>query len=297
MTNLCENLEDEVKTFNCICHDDDILQMYLKDIGKVKLLSSQEEQTLGKLIKEGSPNQSEIAKRKLAQANLRLVVSIAKKYIGQGVLFLDLVQEGSIGLIKASEKFDYNKGFRFSTYATWWIRQSIVRAISNSSKTIRIPVHMLDKIKKFKQCLKELNMLLNRSPSDCEMAVKMGMPIKKVQMIKQAIIKEPMSLDTPVTEDLNIEDYVQDESYRSPECQSEFNYLYSNIEELLKYLDDREKEIITHRFGICGAKSKTLEQLGDSLGFSKERIRQLECCAIKKMRKESDLQHFKEFIN
>lgn len=297
MVNLCENLEENIKTFSCISHDDDILQMYLKDIGKVKLLTVEQEQELGRLIKEGSHHQAQIAKRKLAQANLRLVVSITKKYLGQGVLFLDLVQEGSIGLIKASEKFDYSKGFRFSTYATWWIRQSIVRAISNSSKTIRIPVHMLDKIKKIKSCMKELSMKLNRSPSDFELARTMGISLKKVQAIKQAIIKEPVSLDTPVTEDLSIEDYIQDESYHSPEAQSESSYLYTNIEELLKYLDEREKEIITHRFGICGVQSKTLEQLGNSLGFSKERIRQLECCAIKKMRKEGNVQHFREFIN
>ena len=200
--------EEEPKTFNSISNDDDILQMYLKDIGKVKLLNSKEEKALGKQIKEGKPSQADIAKRKLVQANLRLVVSIAKKYIGQGVLFMDLVQEGSLGLIKAAEKFDYSKNFKFSTYATWWIRQTIIRAISNNSRTIRIPVHMTDKIRKYKKCYTMLTFELGREPTDAEVAERLEITAKQLSMIKKSIIKEPISLETPVTDDLNIGEYI-----------------------------------------------------------------------------------------
>ena len=256
-----ENINEEPKTFNSISNDDDILQMYLKDIGKIKLLNTKEEKALGKQIKEGQPTQSDIAKRKLVQANLRLVVSIAKKYIGQGVLFMDLVQEGSLGLIKAAEKFDYSKNFKFSTYATWWIKQTIIRAISNHSRTIRIPVHMTDKIRKYK-----------------------------------SIIKEPISLETPVTEDLNIGDYIEDTSYRSPEVQTKNNVLKGSITDLLSTLPEREKKIVCYRFGINGETPRTLEQLGEIMGYSKERIRQLEDSALTKIRQKKELQHFRDFI-
>jgi len=286
-------LEENPKTFSAIAHDDDILQMYLKDIGKIKLLSSKEERTLGKEIKEKN---SEIAKRKLVQANLRLVVSIAKKYIGQGVLFMDLVQEGSLGLIKAAEKFDYSKNFRFSTYATWWIKQTIIRAISNNSRTIRIPVHMTDKIRKYKKYYSELSFKLGREPSDREIAELMGIPTKKLTAIKRAIIKEPISLETPVTDDLNVGDYIEDTSYNSPETQTRNNMVKGSIEHLLSTLTEREKKIVTCRFGINGETPKTLEQLGDAMGYSKERIRQLEDGAIKKIRDLKEFQHFREFI-
>lgn len=287
----------ECKTFNSISNDDDLLQMYLKDIGKVKLISFQEEKRLGKIIKEGYATQAEIAKRKLIQANLRLVVSIAKKYIGQGVLFMDLVQEGSLGLIRAAEKYDYSKGFKFSTYATWWIKQTIIRAISNNSRTIRIPVHMADKIRKYKKIVAELNNCLNREATEKEIALKMGLSLKKVQGIKRAIIKEPISLDTPVTDDLSVEDYIQDESYNSPEEQTHKKVLNESMEELLQHLDEREKKIITYRFGINGEQVKTLEQLGQLMGFSKERIRQLEDGAIRKLREQKHLAHFQAFIS
>lgn len=290
-------IEKSLKTFSSISNEDDILQMYLKDVGKVKLLSFQEEKRLGKLIKEGPSDQAKIAKRKLIQANLRLVVSIAKKYIGQGVLFMDLVQEGSLGLIRASEKYDYTKEFKFSTYATWWIKQTIIRSISNSSRAIRIPVHMADKIRKYKKTITELNLCLNREATEKEIALKMGLSVKKVQGIKRAIMKEPISLDTPVTEDLSVEDYIQDESYNSPEEQTHKKALNDSMEELLNSLDEREKKIITYRFGINGEQTKTLEQLGQLMGFSKERIRQLEDGAIRKLREQSDLQHFQEFIS
>jgi len=288
-------VKNNLKTFNSISNEDDILQMYLKDVGKVKLLTFQEEKRLGKLIQEKGC-QSEIAKRKLIQANLRLVVSIAKKYVGQGVLFMDLVQEGSLGLIRAAEKYDYSREFKFSTYATWWIKQTIIRAISNNSRSIRIPVHMADKIRKFKKISAALQFSLNREATDKEIADKMEINVKKIPSIKRAIIKEPISLDTPVTEDLSVQDYIQDESYNSPEEQTHKSALNDGMDELLKSLDERERKIITYRFGINGEQTKTLEQLGQLLGFSKERIRQLEDGAIRKLREQQHLQHFQDFI-
>lgn len=291
--------EDDVvepKTFNSIAHDDDILQMYLKDIGKVKLLNSAEEKALGKQIKEGKATQADIAKRKLVQANLRLVVSIAKKYIGQGVLFMDLVQEGSLGLIKAAEKFDYSKNFRFSTYATWWIKQTIMRAISNNSRTIRIPVHMTEKIRRYKRAYTTLSFELGREPNDEEICERLELTSKQLLAIKKSIIKEPISLETPVTDDLNVGDYIEDKSYRSPEVQTKNNALKGSIEDLLASLSEREKKIITYRFGINGETPKTLEQLGEIMGYSKERIRQLEDGALTKIRQREELKHFRDFI-
>ena len=287
---------EEPKTFNSISNDDDILQMYLKDIGKIRLLNSKEEKALGKTIKEGKPTHAEIAKRKLVQANLRLVVSIAKKYIGQGVLFMDLVQEGSLGLIKAAEKFDYSKNFKFSTYATWWIKQTIIRAISNNSRTIRIPVHMTDKIRKFKRMYTTLSFELGREPTDKEIAEKLGMTSKQILTIKKAIIKEPISLETPVTDDLNVGDYIEDKSYRSPENQTKNNALKGGIVDILSTLPERERKIVCCRFGINGEVPRTLEQLGEIMGYSKERIRQLEDNALTKIRQKQELQHFRDFI-
>lgn len=291
-----ENIDEEPKTFNSISNDDDILQMYLKDIGKIKLLNTKEEKALGKQIKEGKPTQADIAKRKLVQANLRLVVSIAKKYIGQGVLFMDLVQEGSLGLIKAAEKFDYSKNFKFSTYATWWIKQTIIRAISNHSRTIRIPVHMTDKIRKYKRMYTTLSFELGREPTDEEIAKRLGLTIKQLTSIKKSIIKEPISLETPVTDDLNIGDYIEDKSYRSPEAQTKNNVLKGSVENLLSTLPEREKKIVCYRFGINGETPRTLEQLGEIMGYSKERIRQLEDSALTKIRQKKELQHFRDFI-
>lgn len=285
----------EIRTFNSIAKEDDILQMYLKDIGKIHLLNSKEEKILGKDIKEGESRKALIAKRKLVQANLRLVVSIAKKYIGQGVLFMDLVQEGSIGLIKAAEKFDYSKNCKFSTYATWWIKQTIMRAIANNSKTIRIPIHMADKIRKYKKIYSELTFELGREPFDNEIAKKMDLTIKNIQAIKRALIKEPISLETPVTDDLCVGDYIEDKTYNSPDTYVKNSNMETGVSKLLKTLSDRERRIITCRFGINGETPLTLEQLGKKLGYSKERIRQLEDLAIKKMRQQEIL-HFKDFI-
>lgn len=296
------DIEDELlehgnpKTFSSIAKEDDILQMYLKDVGKIRLLNSKEEKLLGKDIKEGEDKKAEIAKRKLVQANLRLVVSIAKKYIGQGVLFMDLVQEGSLGLIKAAEKFDYTKNFKFSTYATWWIKQTIMRAIANNSKTIRIPVHMADKIRKYKKTFSTLSFELGREPTDKEISEKMGLSLKNILSIKRAIIKEPISLETPVTDDLCVGDYIEDKSYNSPDTQAKNNAIKGSIHQLLNTLNDRERRIINCRFGVNGETPMTLEQLGKTMGYSKERIRQLEDAALTKIRQRQELRHFRDFI-
>lgn len=291
-----EEQDEQPKSFSSISKDDDLLQMYLKDIGKTKLLSFNEEQFLGKQIKEGKKDLSNEAKKKLIQSNLRLVVSIAKKYIGQGVFFMDLVQEGSLGLIKAAEKYDYSKSFKFSTYATWWIKQTIIRAISNHSKTIRIPVHMNDKIRKYKKAFVELSFEKGRGPTMKELAERLNLSVKKLETIKKAIIKEPISLETPVTEDLNIQDYIADTSYRAPDTQTFKKELFEDISKLLAPLDFRERQILIHRFGLQNETPKTLEELGQMLGYSKERIRQIENGALEKLRKSSYLQHFKDFL-
>ncbi len=289
------NTEENPKTFNTIAKENDLLQMYLKDIGKVKLLNAKEEQSLGKDIHSGEKQKAKIARRKLIQANLRLVVSIAKKYAGQGVLFMDLVQEGSLGLIKAAEKFDYKKNCKFSTYATWWIKQTIMRAISNNAKTIRIPVHMADKIRKYKKAHSELSYELGREPKDNEIAKKMNLSERNILSIKRAIVKEPISLETPVTDDLCIGDYIEDKSSNSPEKNADTISLRNNVQRLIANLPSREKEIINYRFGINGERTLTLEELGTRLGYSKERIRQLETVAINRIR-EKDINHFKDYI-
>ncbi len=292
-----EDEQEEVASFNSIVHKDDILQMYLKDIGKTRLLKRGEEQELGKIIMEGDEHTSLIAKKKLVQANLRLVVSIAKKYTGQGVLFMDLVQEGSLGLIKAANRFDYSKGFKFSTYATWWIRQTIVRAIANNSKVIRIPVHMIDKIRLVKKGIFELSYNLGREPSVEEIANKLRMPVKQVEMALNTIKLEPVSLDTPIAENLSLEDYISDDNYLSPEINTQSNMLRIYIDKVLNNLTPKERKIIIGRFGLDGNKPKTLEELGKNMGFSKERIRQIECIALRKLRAIENIKHLKDYLN
>ncbi len=289
--------EEEITSFNSVVFKDDILQMYLKDIGKTKLLKRSEEQELGRIILEGDRAQALIAKKKLIQSNLRLVVSIAKKYTGQGVLFMDLVQEGSLGLIKAANKFDYSKGFKFSTYATWWIRQTIVRAIANNSKVIRIPVHMIDKIRLVKKAVFELNYNIGHEPTEEEISKHTKLPLKQVQTALNTIKLEPVSLDTPVADNLSLEDYVADINYASPEDNTHNILLKKHLDKFLDKLTLRERQIIKGRFGIDGNKPKTLEELGKIMGFSKERIRQIESTALKKLRNYEDINRLKDYLS
>lgn len=299
LTMLNENdgtCDDEVRIFNAVVCEDDILQMYLKDVGRTKRISREKEISLGKQIKNGDELSARRAKKELVQANLRLVISIAKKYTGQGLLFMDLVQEGALGLVKAAEKFDYSKNFKFSTYATWWIKQTIMRAIANNSKTIRIPVHMLDKIRKAKKIKTELCLKLGREPKDEEIAEKMQISCNKLRAIQKSELKAPVSLETPITEDLTIKDYLADESYKSPEHKLQEKMLTESMDELLSFLNQREKAILTCRFGINNEEYMTLEKLGLKLGFSKERIRQLENEALKKLRNNAYVKHFHDYI-
>ena len=308
--NICEHKEDilfenyleeeeqeEIKTFSTIANKDEILQMYLKDIGRVKLLNRNSEIALGKTIKEGSRKEAQIAKKKLVQANLRLVVSIAKKYTGQGILFMDLVQEGSLGLIKAAQRFDYSKGFKFSTYATWWIKQTIIRAIANSSRSIRIPVHMSDKIRMLKKTIVKLSVQKGSEPTDEELSDYLKIDVKKVKSIKRAMIKEPVSLDTPVAQDLCLEDYISDDENKLPEISTEKEFLNKDIISILDILNQKERFIILNRFGLGERKTKTLEELGRILGFSKERIRQIENEALKKLRRSQEAKSLKDYLN
>ncbi len=287
---------EDIRTFNTIANKDEILQMYLKDIGKVKLLNRTNETMIGKAIKEGTKKEAKIARKKLIQANLRLVVSIAKKYTGQGILFMDLVQEGSLGLIKAAERFDYTKGFKFSTYATWWIKQTIIRAIANNSRTIRIPVHMSDKIRMLKRAIVKLSVDLGREPDDEELAEYLKVDVKKVKSTKKAMIKEPVSLDTPVAQDLCLEDYIKDDILKTPDVKVEKEFLYKDIIKALDILSEKERFILINRFGLLGRKTKTLEELGKILGFSKERIRQIEGEALKKLRKADKVSELKNYL-
>ncbi len=309
--NICEHKEDilfdnfleedenqeEIKTFSTIANKDEILQMYLKDIGRIKLLNKNSEMALGKIIKEGNRKEAQIAKKKLVQANLRLVVSIAKKYTGQGILFMDLVQEGSLGLIKAAQRFDYKKGFKFSTYATWWIKQTIIRAIANSSRSIRIPVHMSDKIRMLKKAIIKLSVQKGAEPTDEELSDYLKIDEKKVKSIKRAMIKEPVSLDTPVAQDLCLEDYISDDEHKLPEINTEKEFLNKDVTGILDILNQKERFIIINRFGLGGRKTKTLEELGKILGFSKERIRQIECEALKKLRRSEEARSLKDYLN
>ncbi len=289
------NLDDDGnKYFDNIVFENDILQDYLKEISRYKLLKTDQEKELGKLIKEQKDNN---AKKKLVQANLRLVVSLAKKYAGRGVLFMDLLQEGSIGLMRAAEKFDYRRNFKFSTYATWWIKQSITRAIANNSKSIRIPIHMTDKIKKYKSAIKYLTNKLKKQPTDEEICEFMDINLKQLKKIQNSIILEPISLEVPVTDDLTVGDFVEDNTHESPEECVINNTLKDDFPKILNSLSEREKKIIKMRYGIESEQPKTLLQIGEELGYSKERIRQLETAAITKLRYDSNAKQYRDLLN
>ncbi len=291
------NEKEEPKTFSTIVNNDDILQMYLKEIGKKKVLTKDEEIELGRMIKEGSSAEKKYSMNKLVQSNLRLVVSIAKKYIGQGVLFMDLVQEGSLGLIKAAEKFDYKRNFKFSTYATWWIRQAITRAIADQARTIRVPVHMVETINKLARIQRQLTLELNREPSEEELAKKMGTSVDKVREIYK-ISQDPVSLETPIGEedDSHLGDFIKDERNLSPEEFATNEMLKDEISQVLETLTEREEKVIRLRFGLEDGKPRTLEEVGQMFGVTRERIRQIEAKALRKLRHPSRSRKLRDYM-
>jgi len=272
---------------------DDPVRMYLKEIGRVPLLSAEEEVELAKRMEEGD----EEAKRRLAEANLRLVVSIAKRYVGRGMLFLDLIQEGNLGLIKAVEKFDYHKGYKFSTYATWWIRQAITRAIADQARTIRIPVHMVETINKMIRVSRQLLQELGREPVPEEIAREMDIPVERVREIMK-IAQEPVSLETPIgeEEDSHLGDFIEDEDALAPAEAASFMLLKEQLEEVLETLTDREKKVLQLRFGLGDGRSRTLEEVGQVFGVTRERIRQIEAKALRKLRHPSRSKKLKDYL-
>ena len=273
---------------------DDPVRMYLKEIGKVPLLTPEEEQDLAKRMAEGD----EEAKRHMAEANLRLVVSIAKRYVGRGMLFLDLIQEGNLGLIKAVEKFDYTKGYKFSTYATWWIRQAITRAIADQARTIRIPVHMVETINKVIRVSRQLLQELGHDPSAEEIAAEMNMPVDKVRDILK-IAQEPVSLETPIgeEEDSHLGDFIPDEDASEPSEAASFSLLKEQLMEVLDTLTPREKKVLELRFGIVDGRTRTLEEVGKEFNVTRERIRQIEAKALRKLRHPSRSKKLRDFLN
>jgi len=273
---------------------DDPVRMYLKEIGRVPLLTPEEEVVLAKLMEEGE----EEAKRRLAEANLRLVVSIAKRYVGRGMLFLDLIQEGNLGLIKAVEKFDYRKGYKFSTYATWWIRQAITRAIADQARTIRIPVHMVETINKLIRVQRQLLQELGREPSPDEIAKEMNISEEKVREI-QKIAQEPVSLETPIgeEEDSHLGDFIEDHDARAPAEEASFTLLREQLDEVLKTLTDREQRVLRLRFGLDDGRARTLEEVGQKFGVTRERIRQIEAKTLRKLRHPSRSKKLKDYLD
>ena len=273
---------------------DDPVRMYLKEIGKVPLLTPEEEIALAKRMSEGD----EEAKHRMTEANLRLVVSIAKRYVGRGMLFLDLIQEGNLGLIKAVEKFDYNKGYKFSTYATWWIRQAITRAIADQARTIRIPVHMVETINKTIRVSRQLLQELGHDPSAEEIAEEMNMPVEKVRDILK-IAQEPVSLETPIgeEEDSHLGDFIPDEDASEPSEAASFSLLREQLEEVLGTLAPREKKVLELRFGIADGRTRTLEEVGKEFNVTRERIRQIEAKALRKLRHPSRSKKLRDFLN
>ena len=286
---IIDDVPDESKDMSV----NDNVRMYLKEIGKISLLSLEEEQELSKRVAEGD----EQAKNILAESNLRLVVSIAKRYVGRGLLFLDLIQEGNIGLMKAVEKFDYDKGYKFSTYATWWIRQAITRALADQARTIRVPVHMVETINKMARIERQMTLELNREPTDQELAKKMGLSADKIVEIRK-ISQDPVSLETPIGEedDSHLGDFLADERTMSPEEFATYEILKDELREVLDTLTVREKEVLELRFGLFDGSSHTLEEVGKQFKVTRERIRQIEAKALRKLRHPSRAKKLKDFL-
>ena len=292
-----EVTEEEIMDTDAVAEtfaSDDPVRMYLKEIGKVPLLTPEEEVALAMRMSEGD----EEAKRRMAEANLRLVVSIAKRYVGRGMLFLDLIQEGNLGLIKAVEKFDYTKGYKFSTYATWWIRQAITRAIADQARTIRIPVHMVETINKVIRVSRQLLQELGHDPSAEEIAEVMGLPAEKVRDILK-IAQEPVSLETPIgeEEDSHLGDFIEDEGVSEPSEAASFTLLKEQLMTVLDTLTPREKKVLELRFGIVDGRTRTLEEVGKEFNVTRERIRQIEAKALRKLRHPSRSKKLRDFLN
>ena len=296
-TNLLEddpefNIEHIVNESKDMSVNDNV-RMYLKEIGKISLLSLDEEQELSKRIASGD----EEAKKILAESNLRLVVSIAKRYVGRGLLFLDLIQEGNIGLMKAVDKFDYDKGFKFSTYATWWIRQAITRALADQARTIRVPVHMVETINKLARVERQMALDLNREPTDSELAKKMNLPLDKIVEIRR-ISQDPVSLETPIGEedDSHLGDFLADERTMGPEEYTDYTMLKEELKQVLETLTKREEEVLELRFGLYDGTCHTLEEVGKKFGVTRERIRQIEAKALRKLRHPSRAKKLRDFL-